>query len=688
MYDELTLPLASGRLVWRCEYDDSVRLQIEDEEGRVLAVESYDAGLHLRAGDDVWRAEPAWDERGRIKRHSNGWSWERAYPEYGAVVTQTWQRIDDETVEVVSRLTAARHIRQPHISWGMKLMVEPDFSRYAFAQSMTQMGYTWPDAGQTLWLLSLPPENKDNPRFAGCQGLVAENPDWTTLEFHLRLPPGYCAPATKDYALNPGESVEIRGALALRPGAFYQHIESNLNATGMEIHPPRHSYRKYIELTLENFLDSRKYYPCGSGILYHSAVDGDVSNPKIQYWTEGPSWGGACDAENAWNLVLCAQHIPERRDPLLAHARRMLAGWINNPRFRVPPQVYIKQPGDLDQAYIGTGWFPDCIWTTAQADLMMRLADIHRITAWEECLPEARKIAEWTLSRMDSDGAIPSVWQFPVEYAPELGFGWRPNFSRCTRSGHQAEVLVDPCPVTALFLSSAFRHLAQADTEKASRWKEAAQRLLDWAIPKLEVPLAQFGGGELDYLVYRARSIDPTGIAYILRGLAEGCAENGDLRIPPLIRRYMDILCSFAVHWDCDEKRLRPPQKTSLEPYGADIRLAGGVTHGNWMPVYRRGFGGRFHLLMNRNEIADGMYHAWKITGNPRDLEHLRAFANWQTYFQFLNEVENSPVSTRGSCPQNHFWTTDFGNWNNDYALTAFKWTGTYWMLLDAGIDG
>ena len=670
MYDELTMSLTAGRLIWRCEYDDSIRLQIEDEKGCILAVESYDTGLYLRADDHAWRAGPTWDERSQMRQHSGEWSWERPYPEYGVVVAQTWRKIDTETIEVVSRLTATRSIRKPHISWGVKLMVEPNFSRYAFAQSMTQMGYTWPNLKQTLWLLSLPPKDKNTARFAGCQGLVAENPDWTSLEFHLRLPPAYCAPATKDYVLNPGESIEIRGAVALRSGAFYQHLESNLNVTGIQIHPPRYSYRKYIELTLENFLDNRKYYPCGKGILYHSAVDGNISKPQIQYWTEGPGWGGACDAENAWNLVLCAQHIPDRRNALLAHARKMLAGWINNPRFRVPPQVHISRPGDLAQAYIGTGWFPDCIWTTTQADLIMRLADIHRITAWEECLPEARQIAEWILSRLNPDGTIPSVWQFPVKYPPELGFGWRPYFSRCNRTGHLAEVLVGPQPVTALFLSTALRHLARADMGKNSRWQEAAQRLLEWAVPQLELPLAKFGGGELDYLVYRAQSIDPTGIAYILWGLAEGYDDTNDSRIPALIRRYMDILCSFAIHWDCDEKRLRPQEKTSLKPYGTDIRLAGGITHGNWMPVYRRGFGGRFHLLMNRNEIADGMYHAWRITRHP----------------QFLNEVENSPVSTRGSCPQNHFWTTDFGNWNNDYALTAFKWTGTYWKLLDSGI--
>ena len=119
-----------------------------------------------------------------------------------------------------------------------------------------------------------------------------------------------------------------------------------------------------------------------------------------------------------------------------------------------------------------------------------------------------------------------------------------------------------------------------------------------------------------------------------------------------------------------------------MGPYGADIKMAGGIAHGNWQPVYARVFGQRFNLLMNRNEIADGMLAAWKVTHEQRDLDMLRAFVNWQIGFQFTNEVDGSPVSTKGSCQQNHFWTTDFGNWNNDYALTAFKWTGSLISLL------
>ncbi len=688
MYPEYEIALRHGRLRWRGEYDDSCRLQCEDDSGRMLALESDAAGFHLITDGAAWRAEATVDERCVWEPGPDALRWRRDYPEHGVIAMQEWRKIDADTVEFICRIQAQRAVRQPHLSFGLLYLLPPEFSRYRFAYSMTQMGYSFPGPERTLWMLSLPPADGCGAQYAGCQGLMAENPDPATLEFHLRLPPGYVAPVKKEYTLQPQETLEIRGAVSLRDGAFYQHAEANESLTGRSFHPARYSYDEYIAMTLENFLDARKYYPCGGGILYHTAVDGDSASPRVQYWTEGPGWGGACDAENAWNLVLCARHLPERRDELLAHARKMLHGWLGNPRFRVPDGVFADNPGDLDAAYVTTGWFPDCIWTIAQADLMLRLADIHRAVGWEECLPEARKLGEWVLAQQRPDGSIPTVWQFPVDYPPELGEGWRPYFSRCNRNGKQAEVLVGAQPVSACFLAVALRHLAAADAVEPERWHQAAERLMQWAVPRLAEPLGEFGGGECDYLVYRARSIDPTGIAYILRGLAEEFDHSRDSRIPELLCRYMDIFAGFAVHWDCDEARLRPGEKMTLAPYGADIRLAGGITHGNWMPVYRRGFGGRFNLLMNRNEIADGMYHAWRITRRERDLEHLRGFANWQTYFQFLNEVPGSPVSTRGSCPQNHFWTTDEGNWNNDYALTAFKWSGTYWTLLDAGITG
>ncbi|MBI4474098.1 MAG: hypothetical protein HY646_15620 [Acidobacteria bacterium] len=241
-------------------------------------------------------------------------------------------------------------------------------------------------------------------------------------------------------------------------------------------------------------------------------------------------------------------------------------------------------------------------------------------------------------------------------------------------------------PATACFLVVALFHLHRVDPR--GPWQTVAAKLLKWAVKHLEPPLAKFGNGDLDYLVYRANSMDPTGLAYIVWGLAEAYDHLKDDKYVGLLRRYMNTLLAYGVTYDCRETLLRPKSKTSLNDYGADIKLAGGITHANWMPVYKRGFGGRFNLLMNRNEIAEGMLQAWRVTKERRYRRWLEAFANWQTYFQFTGEVKNSPVSTKGSCPQNHFWTTEFGNWNNDYAATAHKWVGTYIRLMKAGITG
>lgn len=690
MFPEYTMKLPGGYLRWRCEYDDSCRLECVAADGHLYALETEESGFHLLTDGKSWRASAVFDNRGTMSFSGDCLEWTREYPEYGVQVGQTWRRLDDETIEFTCRLLARRKIRRPQLSYGMRYVLPPYFNRFAYAHCPTQMGYSFQEEQgiNTLWMYSMPPVEGDDSPYAGCQALVAENPDPSNLEIHLRMPPGYVGEVKKEYEIEEGQVLTIRGAVALRPGEFSAHAEVNERLLGREVLPRRYDYRKYIEMALDNFLDEHKYHAEGNGIIYYSAVDGDIDNPRFQYWTEGPSWGGAFDAENAVNLVRLSRYFPERREQLLSHARRMLHGWLDNPRFRVPEGSYAETPGDFDEAYVTTGWFMDCIWTIAQADLVYRLTELHLLAGWEECLPAARRLGNWLLKQMSPDGTIPSLWQFPVVYPPELNDGWRPEYSRCKRSGSRIQVLYDTQPTGCAVLSLAFRKLAEADVEGAGKWNEAADRLMQYVIREIQVPLANFGNGENDYLVYRTNSIDPTGIAYIICALARQHRETLDSRIPALVRKFMDIYSCFSVHWDCRETRMRPEDKCTMGEYGADVRMAGGITHGNWQPVYRRGFGQRFNLLMNRNEIAEGMLAGWQVTGDPRDKALLRSYANWQTYFQFTREISASPVTTKGSCQQNHFWTSDFGNWNNDYALTAFKWTGSFCNLLEAGIDG
>jgi hypothetical protein len=488
--------------------------------------------------------------------------------------------------------------------------------------------------------------------------------------------------------LKAGQTAELRSIVAIRPGFYYEHMEANERLQPLEAHKPRYPYRHYVDMAVKNFHDPKKYHKEHKGILYYTAVDGDVKNPRIQYWTEGPGWGGACDAENAYNTLLYGQKFAKasERQQFETHARRMLDGWLTNPRFRVPKNVYCKKPGDMDEAIIATGWFPDCIWTAAQADFILRLSDIHAMTGWSDCLETAKNIGRWVLRHQAADGSIPTLWQFPIKYSKELLGDWRPTYSLCLRKDSRAQVLVEGQPASSCFLIVALFHLHKVDPQ--GPWYRAALKLLKWTVARLNLPLSEFGNGEFDYLVFQARSMDPTGLSYILWGLAEAYDHLKDEKYLKLLRRYMNTLLAYGVTYDCHETLRRPESKVTLKKYGTDIKLAGGITHANWMPVYKRGFGGRFNLLMNRNEMAEGMFQAWRVTKDRRYRRWLEAYVNWQTYFQFTREVPGSLVTTRGSCPQNHFWTTDFGNWNNDYALTAHKWVGTYLKLISAGIDG
>jgi hypothetical protein len=688
MWPQYSLKLDNAVIRFVGEYIDSYRMQIEDLQGNILAFESEHSGLQCLVNGINKSLKVPVEEDSRIQAEEGCIRWRFDLTEPAMRIEGEIKAYDSSSVTILYRLKALENISKPHLSWGLKLNVLMPVNRYHFTQSPTQMLYSFADKGLTLSMLSVKDSKQEVSRFHGCQALVAENPDPGSLEFHLRTPPGFVDPAKSDFTLRKGETVELRGFLAIRPGMYYEHVPLNEQVQPLEMQPSRYPYQNYIDMAVENFRDPRKYYEEHEGILYHTAVDGDMKKPRIQYWTEGPGWGGGFDAENAYITILHAQQqkASEKRQDGIKHARKMLDGWLHNPRFRVSEDIFYQQPGDMKEVVIATGWFPDCIWTGAQADFILRLADIYKLTGWEDCLETAIQIGNWVVRHQAPDGSIPTVWQFSIEYPPELGEGWRPYFSRCQRNDKNAEILIDCQPVTACITMLAMYHLHKADP--AGNWDKTADKLLNWAVPRLEEKLSEFGNGEFDYLVFRSRSMDPTGIAYIIIGLATAYDHCQDSRLLKLVRRYMETMLAYSANWDCQEHWLRPPEKMTLAPYGADIKLAGGITHGNWMPVYNRGFGGRFNLLMNRNEIAEGMFHAWRVTQDIRYRQHLEAFANWQTYFQFTKEVENSPVTTRGSCPQNHFWTTDFGNCNNDYAVTAHKWVGTYMLLLKNNITG
>lgn len=684
MYFEHVMPLSSGKIRWKCEYADNLRCCVEDANGKLLAMENEYGGFHVMIDGHTERIDPSLDPLvGDFRATADQVAWRRELPDY--VVTAEFNRMTEEEVSFLFRLTAKKVLVKPQLSWGIGMILEPYFDRSNLLHGPSQCGYTFllPEP-LTLFLISDRAASRSDGKFPGCQALVTENPDPRVLEFHQRTPPGYVAKTTGEYVLEPDESIVISGVIALHKGYFYEKIERIESLQdGIDVLPERYSYFHFCELAVPMFLDQNKYSPEHQGILYHTAVDGEIGNLRFQTWTEGPGWGGAFDCENSWNCLLAARHFPQMQDQLVDHTRKMLRGWIGNPRFAVPEGVYYQQEHDMDDALIVTGWFPDCIWTTAQAELLRNLCYIYQEISDPLALEQAEKLAKFLLSHTQKDGTIPTIWQFPIEYSTDLDWGWRPHFSRCTRKDKRAEILAGPQPVAALRTARAL--LMFHKIKPQAELQQAAETLKNWAVKELAKPGVHTGNGEFDYLVFRTGSMDPTGLGYVLEAMQEFYNETGEEILKELIIKYMDILCSYSSNLEVDECRMRPVTKRTEPPYNTDIGFAGGIAHGNWQPVYRRGFGQRFNLLMNRNEIADGMFAAWKVSQLERHKQHLLAYLNWMLGFQFTSEDPDSPVTTCGSAPQNQFWTNDTGNWNNDYALTAFKWVGTYLRIIETG---
>ena len=133
-------------------------------------------------------------------------------------------------------------------------------------------------------------------------------------------------------------------------------------------------------------------------------------------------------------------------------------------------------------------------------------------------------------------------------------------------------------------------------------WIEAARKLADRCIDELMKPLPEWGQGELPWLYWRVRSIDPTGLAYILWAYADVYERWPEPRYRQVLERYGRILLALGATWDPQERLLRGPEKVECPPYGMDIKIAGGISHGNYRHFY--------HFQMNRNEIGYGLMRA------------------------------------------------------------------------------
>ena len=256
----------------------------------------------------------------------------------------------------------------------------------------------------------------------------------------------------------------------------------------------------------------------------------------------------------------------------------------------------------------------------------------------------------------DQDGSVPSLWVFENGKA-RVSHGFQPG--------------------SCLFMVSGLLELYGATEDE--RYKLSALKLAEFAYSQLTETIPHWGQGELDWLYYNADAIDPTGVAYVIWGYADAFELTGDERYRQLVDKFSKIMLSLFALWEPHEEYLRGSYKITLGDHGMDRKIAGGITHGNWPSLYG-------HALMNRNELGDALLRAYEVTGNETYKDFLIAFVNWHTYFQFTGDVKEEPVSTVGSCPQNHPWTKSKPNYNNDWGCTASKMASLIMKLIERGI--
>jgi hypothetical protein len=612
-------------------------------------------------------------------------------------IEAAFRRISADGVALVARLTPQADLEYPHFSYGLNVLAGGVVPPFQWTHSPSHCAFSYRVPALTLWLISTYDHEQGVQAFDGCQSAGFSQPSPERLRFFLRTPPGYTAKSVRRNLLAAGGSMVLRGVLRVSPGAFYADLDQTWSVQPLEPNPPRYSYREYLAPITAMFRDPKKYVAEGAGLIAITAIDGRPDAQCVQKWTRGPGFGGAWDCENGYNLLLYEDLLGPTPAAAAnrAHARRLLDGWLRNPDYFVPPHLRWRQPGDMRDSYICSRWMPDFVWSAHQGTTMHWLAGMHRLAGWPDALEAAQRLAAWVVRNQSPNGSIPSLWQFHVD----LDDLWRPDTPLDRQyegqlPAHLAGML--PCdarpPVTRTPVAGWNRAVKRLDCQPAScaplvtgllslqardgnpQWLAAARRLADYLVGQLAPPLADYGCGEIDYLIRRQYWQLPTGTAAVVWFLADALQTWGDTVFGDLLHRYARILLAQGALYEPHLELLRPLEKLRVPPYDMDLKIAGGFTHGP-APV-----------LMNRNEMAIALLRAWQATGGETYRRWLVAYLNWQTYFQFTREVPDSLVTCLGSCPQNHPWTDDRVHWNNDYGTTAMKSVGVFAQAVAAGL--
>ena len=133
---------------------------------------------------------------------------------------------------------------------------------------------------------------------------------------------------------------------------------------------------------------------------------------------EGPGWSGCWDLEMiyAFNQYrhLYADEATKRF--IDEHSKRMLKGWIENPRFRLDDTIGWRAPGDMKDSFVAAVRVQgpvrqeqeqDIIWTCHNAYMIYFLSKITTLTGDPGYRQHALQIAEWFFRVQAPDGSVP-----------------------------------------------------------------------------------------------------------------------------------------------------------------------------------------------------------------------------------------------------------------------------------------
>jgi hypothetical protein len=647
---------------------------VRDHEGKRLAYEGQHTGYWLYWHGQFRRLTIPADTRPQLGQAAITWDWSQPV-ERMVVRTQTHFVVTDDryAVRFLIIFSLDHPTARPHFSWGIDIDLGGTLNNYHWIPGPTHTAYSFESPPLTLWLVSTYDRQIGVTPFDGCQALITiprgrimhsnrfrdAPPPERALEMRVGMPPGYEDVAERYNLLPAGEPARLHGFLVLDDGYYDASVQRVHALHPLEPLPQRFSYWQHLRDVTDMLLDPAKYFEEHEGIMLYAHGEGPAHEPKVSIGREGPGWGGAWDTEVAAYLMRYREHVERdlaRKNLLRDHARRMIDGWLTNPRFVFSRDLTWRAPGDMRGSMSSSmEWkrrgTPPYVWTAHHAYMIIFLLDLYALGRWDDCLETALDLGEWFLRNQQPDGSIPGMWMVDINRAIPWG-------------GSQ--------PASTAFMIPALRKLHAAAPD--DRWLAAARRLADHYVDELLAERPEYGNGEPELIVWESDAVIATSLAYIVWGYADAYDLWSDARHRQVLERYTRMLLALGATWEPNEELLRGPEKVKVPPYGMDRKIAGGFSIGTF-----RHF---FYWQMNRNEIGYALMRAYEVLGDQACLNWLRAFIDWHTYYVFTEEVALSPVTTYGSSPQNHRWTSSKPmGWDNDWGCTAAKMA---YLMLDA----